>query len=103
MQSGSSGPIRYRVELVASAQAERRQLAPVPRGRVKEHIRALSRGPFAVPQAKRLDQYDAKWSIPVGELRIVFDVDWDARLITVERIQPRRRVYIGLRQRRRRP
>ena len=60
----------------------------------------LSAGPFEVPEAKQLDQYDTKWSVPVGDLRIVFEIDWDARVITIERIRHRSDAYEGLRPRR---
>ena len=103
MPTAGYRPARYRVELTESARAERRSLAPVPRGKVKDRLEALSAGPTGVSGAKLLDQYQTKWTIPVGNLRIVCEVDSDAGVIVIERIRHRRDAYEGLLPRRRRP
>lgn len=91
--------LRWRVRRAEEASAEYRLLSPKTKQRVNQVLRALNGGPMAAG-GKLLDQYENLWSAPAHRWRIIYEVDWEQREMTVTRIQPRDRVYRGLKPRR---
>jgi mRNA interferase RelE/StbE len=84
----------YRLQLKRSARKEIRSLHPVDRERVAEAIRALRDDPRP-PGCKKLKEVDA-WSVRVGDYRVIYDIDDEARLVMVIKVGHRRDVYRDL-------
>ncbi len=77
----------YRVELAPAAQREFRRLPPADGARLRAPILALARDPLPAGVAK-LSGTDF-WRLRVGDLRLVYLVDWAARLVVVLRVARR--------------
>ena len=66
--------------------------------RIKEVILMLKENPvpFRVHDVAKLKGYDNMYRIRVGSLRIVYEVLWVGKKITIQKIEPRESVYEGL-------
>lgn len=66
--------------------------------RIKEVILTLKENPipFRDYDVAKLKGYNNMYRIRVGNLRMVYEVLWDGRKITIHRIEPRESVYEGL-------
>lgn len=84
----------YRLEFAASVRRDFRRLAPTTRSRVDERIKSLAREPRRSAQ-KLTGQY--AYRARVGDHRIIYEIDDDARVVTVTRVRHRREVYRKLR------
>jgi mRNA interferase RelE/StbE len=78
---------RYRVELALAAARQLRRLPPGDAARLRGPILALAIDPRP-PGTLRVQGTDF-WRLRVGELRIIFLVDDDARLVVVLRVARR--------------
>lgn len=83
--------MRYRVVLVRSAERELRHLPRAAGGRVAAALQRLTEAPR--PRGARRLSQGPGWRVRVGDYRILYMVDEDARLITVYAIGHRRDVY----------
>ena len=88
-------PRRYRVILTDAAEAEHRSLSPHPRREIKKELRKLNEGTDR-PNVKSLEGVPDTWTVRVNRLRIVFELEDDARIIRVIRIRPRPTAYEGI-------
>lgn len=77
----------WRVELAPAAQRQLRRLPPGDAARLRGPILALSIEPLP-PRVAKLVASDL-WRLRVGDLRVVYLIDDDARLIVVLRIARR--------------
>lgn len=77
----------WRVELAPAAQRQLRRLPPGDAARLRGPILALSIEPLP-PGVAKLVASDL-WRLRVGDLRVVYLIDDDARLIVVLRIARR--------------
>lgn len=82
--------MRYVVLVSRPARRDLRRLPPRMKDRIREALAALERDPRT--QSEKLAVEDA-YRKRVGDYRIVFRVDDDAREILVTRIKHRREVY----------
>lgn len=66
--------------------------------RIKEVILRLKENPvpFRDYDVAKLKGYDDMYRIRIGNLRMIYEVLWDGRKITIHRIEPRESVYEGL-------
>ena len=85
----------YRVVQTDEADAEVGRLAPEPRRNYRRAVRELRRDPRG-GNAKKLDDYETLWRIPIGGWRIVYDLDLAERVVTILRVGRRRTVYDDL-------
>ena len=88
-------PQRYRVTLTDAAEAERSSLSPHPKREIKQELRKLNEGTDR-PNVKLLEGVPNTWTVRVNRLRIVFELEDDARIIRVIRIRPRPTAYEGI-------
>jgi len=84
--------MNYAVVLYPSAERERRRLQGDIRERVNHRLLGLEREPR--PQgAEKLSGRPNSWRIRIGDYRILYEVDDDAREVRVFRIAHPRDVY----------
>jgi len=81
-----TGP-RYRVDLAPAAQRQLRRLPPGDAARLRGPILALASEPRP-PGAAELADGDV-WRVRVGDLRVVYLIDDDARLVTILKVARR--------------
>lgn len=81
----------YRVVQTTDADAEVSRLAPEPRRNYRRAVSELRRDPRG-DHAKKLDRYETLWRVPIGGWRIIFNVDPEARVVTILRVGRRRTV-----------
>lgn len=86
MTERSEGP-GYRVDLAPAAQRQLRRVPPADAARLRGPILALAIDPRPPGVAKVAGT--AYWRLRVGDLRIVYLVDDDARLVVVLRVARR--------------
>lgn len=77
----------WRVELAPAAQRQLRKLPPAETARLRGPILALAREPWP-PGAARLAG-SPFWRLPVGDLRVVYAIDEERRLVVVLRVARR--------------
>jgi mRNA interferase RelE/StbE len=80
----------YEVLASRAAQRDLRRLPPETRQRIHDAIRALREDPRG--KAQKLAAEDA-YRVRVGDYRIVFRVDDEAREVLIARVKHRRDVY----------
>lgn len=81
----------YRVELVRSAERELRALPAATHQRVVTALVRLGVDPR--PHQSRKLTYGPGWRLRVGDYRVLYTTDDDARVVTVYAIGHRREVY----------
>lgn len=91
--------LRWRIVRIEEADEEYGRLHPGRRKKIKAALESLRNGPY-VKGSKLLDQYDDLWTLEVGDWRILFEPDFDAREIRVQRIRHRLTAYEGILPRR---
>ena len=84
--------LNYRVRRTDEAAEQIRSLSPEPRRRFNDAARDLARDPRG-GNAKKLDDYETLWRIPIGGWRIVYDLDLEGRVVTILRVGRRKTVY----------
>ena len=82
----------YRVALAASAEKELSGLPSKMIARMLQRIEGLAGSPRPA-DCKKLKGGDNEWRIRVGDYRIVYEIDDDAKAVDVTRIAHRREVY----------
>ena len=80
-------PADHRVELAPAAQRQLRRLPPGDAARLRGPILALAREPRPVGAAKL--EGSEFWRLRVGDLRIVYVVDEEKRLVVVLKVARR--------------
>jgi mRNA interferase RelE/StbE len=83
---------KYSVEIKQSARKELDALDDLPFARIDRKILALSDNPRP-SGCKKLRGYKDLWRIRVGDWRVVYIVNDDAKIVAVTRIAHRRDVY----------
>jgi mRNA interferase RelE/StbE len=82
----------YRIALTASAERELRRLPTKVIARIMPRLEHLASAPR--PRGcKKLRGGDKEWRIRVGDYRLVYVIDDNARTVDVTRIAHRREVY----------
>ena len=82
----------FNVELTNSARKELRDLGSEVIERLAMKLVALGSDPFA-SGTKRLEGGDGLYRVRVGDYRIVYSVDTDARTVRVQAIRHRSQAY----------
>jgi len=83
---------KYSLEIKQSAQKELDSLDNSVFKRIDRKILALADSPRP-PGCKKLRAYRDHWRIRVGDWRIVYLIDDEARDVTITRVAHRREVY----------
>ena len=81
----------YKIVFRGRADKQLQRLQPVDYRRIKQHIDALADDPRP-PGIKKLTGQEG-YRLRVGTYRILYDIDDEARLVTVYRVKHRRDVY----------
>jgi mRNA interferase RelE/StbE len=84
--------VKYSLEIKPSAQKELDALDQGPFTRIDRKVLALAANPRPAG-CKKLRGYKDQWRIRVGDWRVLYIIDDDAKLISVTRIAHRREVY----------
>jgi mRNA interferase RelE/StbE len=82
----------YRVALVASAEKELRGLPGKVVSRLVRRLDNLALVP-PPPGCRKLNGGNNEWRIRIGDYRIVYEIDDNAKTVAVTRIARRREVY----------
>jgi mRNA interferase RelE/StbE len=82
----------YGLQFVASAAKEFRSLPASIKGRVGRAVEALRKNPRP-DGARKLIGHERFFRIRVGQYRIVYEIDDQAKLIRVTRVRHRREAY----------
>jgi len=82
----------YRVEFLASAAKEFRSFAPKDKRRIAVAIEKLAENPR--PRgAKKLHGYIHLYRIRVGDIRIIYEIRAEEKLIVITRVRKRSTAY----------
>jgi mRNA interferase RelE/StbE len=84
--------VKYSLEIKQSAQRELDALDDALFTRIDRKILALAANPRPAG-CKKLKGYKDLWRVRVGDWRVLYIIDYAAKLITVTRIAHRREVY----------
>jgi mRNA interferase RelE/StbE len=82
----------YRVALARSAEKELQRLPSALVTRIVPRLEQLATEPRP-PGCKKLRGGDKEWRIRIGDYRVVYEIDDDARAVDVTRIAHRSEVY----------
>lgn len=82
----------YAVELKASARKELESLPDTVLARVVSKLESLTHDQRPAG-CKKLKGYKDQWRVRIGDWRIVYIIDDDAKLVSVTRIAHRREAY----------
>lgn len=83
---------KYSIEIKQSAQKEFDALDDSLFARIDGKILALAEDPRPTG-CKKLKGYKDHWRIRIGDFRVIYTLDDDAKTVTVTRIAHRREVY----------
>ncbi len=83
---------QYDVQFKASAAKEFRKLPPDTKARIRKAINALKTDPRP-PGVKKLTGEINLYRIRVGDFRVIYEIDEEAKIVFVTRIRHRRDVY----------
>ena len=83
---------RYSLEIKQSAQKELDAVDDSVFRRIDRKILALADNPRP-PGCKKLRGYKDQWRVRVGDWRVVYLIDDEAKLVTITRVAHRREVY----------
>ncbi|MGB9256885.1 MAG: type II toxin-antitoxin system RelE/ParE family toxin [Candidatus Korobacteraceae bacterium] len=84
--------VEYAVEVKPSARKELESLPDSMLARVVQRLESLRRNPKPAG-VKKLKGYKDQWRIRVGDWRVLYIIDDEARLVSITRIAHRREVY----------
>ena len=82
----------YEVYLERSAENDLKRLTPSLFHRIIPHIKTLVRNPRP-PGCKKIEGSINDWRIRIGDYRIIYEVDDEAKAVRVMRVRHRREVY----------
>lgn len=87
--------MRYSLLLTRSAQKDLEVLPPEVLRRVDQALEALADNPFLPGKVKKLkgNAHPPVYRLRVGDYRVLFTVDPEAKTLTVARIKHRREAY----------
>jgi mRNA interferase RelE/StbE len=85
----------FKVQLKPAVQKDFRKIPPKILSRILEVIENLEQNPFP-PQAIKLADSDRLYRIRTGDYRVIYEVETEARTITVHYVRHRREVYRSL-------
>ena len=85
----------YSINFKPSVEKDLRRLSQAVVARVVKRIEGLKSEPFP-PQAIKLSGVERLYRIRVGDYRIVYEVDRQARVVIVHYVRHRREVYRAL-------
>jgi len=85
--------VSYRIDLVRSAERELRALPAVIYRRVV--ARLLRPSEEARPRGSRKLSHGPGWRLRVGDYRVLYTVDDEARVVTIYAVGHRRDIYRG--------
>ena len=83
---------QYEVEFKASAAKEFRKLPPDTKARIRKAIGALQADPRPAG-VKKLAGETNLYRIRIGEFRVIYEIDDEAKILVVTRVRHRRDVY----------
>ncbi len=83
---------KYNVQFKASAAKEFRKLPPYIKARIRKAINALKTD-SRPPGVKKLTGEINLYRIRVGDFRVIYEIDEEAKILFVTRIRHRRDVY----------
>ncbi|MFZ4675477.1 MAG: type II toxin-antitoxin system RelE family toxin [Nodosilinea sp.] len=83
---------QYEVEFKASAAKEFRKLPPDIKARIRKAIGALQADPRPAG-VKKLAGETNLYRIRIGEFRVIYEIDDEAKILVVTRVRHRRDVY----------
>ena len=83
---------QYEVEFKASAAKEFRKLPPDLKARIRKAIGALQADPRPAG-VKKLAGETNLYRIRIGEFRVIYEIDDEAKILVVTRVRHRRDVY----------
>ena len=84
----------YTVRLESSAEHELRHLPPDVLRRIDAKLTALAREPRPRGAVKLQGREQNEWRVRVGDYRLLYTVDDDARVVSVYRIRSRGSAYL---------
>ncbi|MBI2265580.1 MAG: type II toxin-antitoxin system RelE/ParE family toxin [Armatimonadetes bacterium] len=82
----------YKVILRSSVEKDLRKLSKALLPRIIERLERLQSDPFP-HQVSKLSSAECLYRVPVGDYRIVYEVDTEAGQVTVHYVRHRREVY----------
>jgi len=82
----------YTLLIKRPAERDLRKLPPVVFQRLNDRILALRAEPYP-PGARKLKGALTGWRLRVGDYRVLYEVDDEARTVTIVRVKHRRKVY----------
>ena len=83
----------YRVEFTETALKNLARYPKADQRRILERIDKLAADPTAMPNVKRLVDFDVAYRLRVGNYRVLFDREDILKIIDVIDILPRQRAY----------
>lgn len=85
-------PPAYRVRIERSAERDLKKLSIEDLRRVASHIRALGDTPRPVG-CRKLTGSEDEWRLRVGDYRIIYAVNDEAKVVQIMRVRHRREAY----------
>lgn len=82
----------YEVYLERTAERDLRKLATESFQRIVAHIRALALNPRP-PGCRKITGSKDDWRIRVGDYRVLYEIDDQAKVVRVMRVRHRREAY----------
>ncbi|GEA17541.1 type II toxin-antitoxin system RelE family toxin [Moorella sp. E306M] len=89
----SSENSTYKVQLLAQPRSYLKRVDRATQKRIATAIEAISANPVSGPNIKPLRGFTQKYRYRVGDIRIIYNVKIEERLIIIEVIGPRGDVY----------
>lgn len=82
----------YKIKIKRSAERDLKRFPNALFLRINQHILALRDNP-RLPGVRKLQGDLEGWRVRVGDYRIVYQIDDDAKTVTIVRVRHRRDVY----------
>ncbi|WP_034630242.1 type II toxin-antitoxin system RelE family toxin [Desulfotruncus alcoholivorax] len=83
----------YKVQLLTQPRSYLKRVDRATQKRIATAIEAISANPISGPNIKPLRGFSQKFRYRVGDLRIIYDVKAEKRLVIIEVMGPRGDVY----------
>jgi mRNA interferase RelE/StbE len=87
---------KWDCEIAPQAQRDLKRLPQRVRISILSKVVSLCDGPRNSPQSKRLKGSPERFRLRIGDYRVVFTLDDEARKVRVDRVRHRREAYCGL-------
>jgi mRNA interferase RelE/StbE len=89
----SENSTTYKVQLLTQPRSYLKRVDRATQKRIATAIEAISANPISGPNIKPLRGFSQKFRYRVGDLRIIYDVKAEKRLVIIEVMGPRGDVY----------